>query len=155
MSVPPSSADVSRLSTLTAGIVLAAFALALGVLVIGLGWRAVTGGLKVSLIGMLLSLVLALVTLGLGTLSWRFIANRPNRYQSIFGPMGWKICAAFWFAAAAGVAFTAAQERTAQPIGGAIGALALAVGSWRRSSSVAAKAPARPSNKSLERSRER
>jgi hypothetical protein len=152
LSTAPESVVVSRFSTLIAGLLLAAFSVAIAALVLLAMWRTTQSG-RVSLLGTSLVIALSAVAYGLGKLSWRFIANQPNRYKSIFGPIGWKICAAFCMCAALLIGYLAFHEKDIRAIGGMVGALAMGVGSWRRSVAIQEVVDV-PSNKSLERSRD-
>ena len=132
MTEVPQFPEVSRLWTALAGFVLGAFSLAIAALVLLVGVRALQIG-AVSLAGVLAVLCLTTVTYSLGIISWRFVANRPNRYQSIMGPVGWRVCALLWIAAAAFLAYIAAGEKNMQPVGAMLGSVVLGVGSWRKS----------------------
>jgi hypothetical protein len=137
MTFSPESAEVSRLLTLLAGLVLAAFAVAMAALIAFMGWRVLQGELRVSGSGLLLVAVLAASAYGVGTLAWRLIANRPNRYGSIMGPVAWRIAAVISLISAVGSAYGAFLARDLTLVGVSITGTLMTVWSWRKSVALA------------------
>jgi hypothetical protein len=141
MSEVPQFPAVSRLGMIIAGGLLAVFAIAFAALVVLSGVRSMQGGIHISVGGVILVVVIGAVAYGLGILSWRLIANQPNRYGSIFGPLGWKISALLWSMASIIIAILIFHEHTWQPVGGLGGGIALSVGSWLRARNLQEKTP--------------
>lgn len=127
---------VSRLAMITAGVSLGVFGLAM-TLLFGLG---IAGSLappvRPDWPGVLILVAIGLVAYFLCMVSWRLIANRPNRFQSIMGPLGWRFTAFVCLTAFGFLAWIAVEEREISLIGAMAGSLMLCIGSWRRAGSV-------------------
>lgn len=131
MTFSPEPDEGSRLVMLVTGLILAAFAVAMVALIAFMGWRVLQGELRVSGSGLLLVAVLAASAYGVGTLAWRLIANRPNRYGSIMGPVAWRIASVISFIAAVGSAYGAFLARDLTLVGVSITGMLMTVWSWR------------------------
>ncbi len=124
---------VSRLTMALAGAVIGVFAICiLGVVAFAVA-NAIRLGRPLSVGDAVGLLVLALIGYGLAVLSWRLVFNRPNRYGSILGPIGWKVAAIVSVCAALSGCVLIVHERSARPIGAVAAGVVMAVGSWRKS----------------------
>lgn len=132
---------MSRLAMIAAGLILGAFGLAM-TLLFGLG---LTGSLappvRPDWPGVLILVAIGLVAYFLCLVSWRLIANRPNRFQSIMGPLGWRFSAFVCLTGFGFLVWIAVEERDITLVGAMAGSLMLCIGSWRRASSVRCSQP--------------
>jgi hypothetical protein len=127
---------VSRLAMITAGAILGAFGLAM-TLLFGLGLAgSLAPPVRPEWPGVLILVAIGLVAYFLCLVSWRLIANKPNRFQSIMGPLGWRFSAIVCLIAFGFLVWIAVEERDISLIGAMAGSLMLCIGSWRRAGSV-------------------
>ena len=127
---------VSRLAMIAAGLILGAFGLAMSLL-LGFGLAgSLAPPVRPDWPGILILVAIGLVAYFLCVVSWRLVANRPNRFQSIMGPLGWRFSAFVCLAGFGFLVWIAVEERDISLIGAMAGSLTLCIGSWRRAGSV-------------------
>lgn len=127
---------VSRLGMIAAGLILGAFGLAM-TLLFGLGLAgSLAPPVRPDWPGILILIAIGMVACFLCLVSWRLIANRPNRFKSIMGPLGWRISALVCLTAFGFFMWIAFEERDISLVGAMAGSLVLSIGSWRRAGSV-------------------
>jgi len=121
---------------IAAGLILGFFGLAM-TLLFGLGLAgSLAPPVRPEWPGALIIIAIGMVAYFLCLVSWRLIANRPNRFQSIMGPFGWRITAFVCLTAFGFLVWIAFEEREISLVGAMAGSLMLCIGSWRRAGSV-------------------
>jgi hypothetical protein len=154
--IPLRDQPVGTIASRLVGLAFGTIGLGLASLAGFIAWAQLESGGSIQIAAAVLLIVIIPIAWFCTSTGWRLALNRPNRYGSIIRPWAWRTLATLFLIMAVILVVFASMEAKLLSAWPALGAIAFALLCfWRARMLGRLVKPELPSNKSLERTRER